>query len=203
MRERYRMSFVSFNLVPSYKSHNASDKYPTTQHFVTEMCTCVHISVTKWCIVGYLSEALWDLCNRFNGKPCYNRPWYNRTWLHHWKLIAMRLLDFHPTYLFKSKWLDLLNKTKIYNKVCVKQLTDTCLQIMVHGWFWWEKWRYIFIQQWSKIISQWYTANISKLLQHHLPKYLKNDKKYMINKNSDKLTEVTWHRFDHKREIES
>ena len=22
-------------------------------HFVTEMCTYVHISVTKWCIVGY------------------------------------------------------------------------------------------------------------------------------------------------------
>ena len=29
--------------------------------FVTEMCTFVHISVTKWCIVGYLSDALWDL----------------------------------------------------------------------------------------------------------------------------------------------
>ena len=29
--------------------------------FVPEMCTCVHISVTKWCIVGYLSDALWDL----------------------------------------------------------------------------------------------------------------------------------------------
>ena len=29
--------------------------------FVTEMCTCVHISATKWCIVRYLSDALWDL----------------------------------------------------------------------------------------------------------------------------------------------
>ena len=29
--------------------------------FVTEMCTCVHISVTKWCIVGHLSNVLWDL----------------------------------------------------------------------------------------------------------------------------------------------
>ena len=27
------------------------------------MCTCVHISVTKWCIVGYWSGALWDLWN--------------------------------------------------------------------------------------------------------------------------------------------
>ena len=46
--------------VPFHKSHNASDKYPTMHHFVTEMCTCVHISVTKWCIVGYGTGALWD-----------------------------------------------------------------------------------------------------------------------------------------------
>ena len=37
----------------SDKSHGASDKYPTTHNFVTEMCTCVHISVTKWCIAEY------------------------------------------------------------------------------------------------------------------------------------------------------
>ena len=30
-----------------YKSHNASDKYLTIYHFVTEMYTHVHISVTK------------------------------------------------------------------------------------------------------------------------------------------------------------
>ena len=30
-------------------------------HFVIEMCTRVHISVTKWCIVGYLPDAWWDL----------------------------------------------------------------------------------------------------------------------------------------------
>ena len=45
---------------PACKSHNASDKYPTIQNLVTEMCN-VHISVTKWCIVGYLPHALWDL----------------------------------------------------------------------------------------------------------------------------------------------
>ena len=33
-------------------------------HFVTEMCTYVHISFTKWYIVGYATVALWDLCNR-------------------------------------------------------------------------------------------------------------------------------------------
>ena len=30
-------------------------------HFITEICTRVHISVKRWCIVGYLSDALWDL----------------------------------------------------------------------------------------------------------------------------------------------
>ena len=46
---------------PFHKSQNASVLYPTMQHFITEMCTHVHISVTKCCIVGYLSDALWDL----------------------------------------------------------------------------------------------------------------------------------------------
>ena len=32
--------------------------------FVTEMCTHVHISVTKWCIVGYGTSAFWDFYNR-------------------------------------------------------------------------------------------------------------------------------------------
>ena len=37
-------------------SHNAT--------FLTEMCTCVHISVTKLCVVVYLSNVLWDLRDR-------------------------------------------------------------------------------------------------------------------------------------------
>ena len=44
-----------------HKFHKASVPYPTMHHFVTEMCACVHISVTKCCVVGYLSDALWDL----------------------------------------------------------------------------------------------------------------------------------------------
>ena len=44
-----------------HKSHNVPVSYPIMHHFVTEMCTSVHISVTKWCIVGYLSNALWNL----------------------------------------------------------------------------------------------------------------------------------------------
>ena len=48
----------------SYKSHNAWNKCPTMYHSVTEMCTHVHISVTKCYIMGYNTVALWDLCNR-------------------------------------------------------------------------------------------------------------------------------------------
>ena len=43
------------------KSQNAIFPYPTMHHFVTEMCACLYISVTKWCIVGHLSSVLWDL----------------------------------------------------------------------------------------------------------------------------------------------
>ena len=49
---------------PIHKSHNALDKYPTMHYLVTEMCTHVHISVTKWCIVGYATVALWHLRKR-------------------------------------------------------------------------------------------------------------------------------------------
>ena len=44
-----------------HKSHNAPVSHPMMHHFVREMCTYVHISVTKWCIVVYFSDALWDL----------------------------------------------------------------------------------------------------------------------------------------------
>ena len=45
----------------SYKSHNAPVPYFTIHHSVTEICTWLYSSVTKWCIVGYLSDAVWNL----------------------------------------------------------------------------------------------------------------------------------------------
>ena len=41
---------------PARESHNAPVPYATMHHFVTAMCTHVHIYVTKWCIEGYLSD---------------------------------------------------------------------------------------------------------------------------------------------------
>ena len=49
----------------------------TIHHFVTEMCTYVHISVTKWCIVGYLSNALWDF-------SAPNFSWTPSKWIFGW-----------------------------------------------------------------------------------------------------------------------
>ena len=44
-----------------HKYHHVLIPDPTMHHFATEMCTCVHISVTKCCIGGYMSNALWDI----------------------------------------------------------------------------------------------------------------------------------------------
>ena len=48
------------NLVTLEPSHSAWDKYPTIHHFVTEMCTHVHISVTNCCM-------LWDMVQMHSG----------------------------------------------------------------------------------------------------------------------------------------
>ena len=53
----------------SHKSHNAPITYRTIHHFVTEMCTCVHISDTKWRIVGNLFTAIWDLWDGYVWHP--------------------------------------------------------------------------------------------------------------------------------------
>ena len=51
---------------PSHKSHNASDRYPTMYHFVTEMCTrahfcykMVHCGIWDWRIVGFVQQVHW------------------------------------------------------------------------------------------------------------------------------------------------
>ena len=60
---RYSMKHSNSTYRSISQSHNVPVPYPTTHHFVTEMCTRVYISVTKRCIVGYLSDAFhtWDL----------------------------------------------------------------------------------------------------------------------------------------------
>ena len=55
-----------------HKSQNELALYLTVQHFVTEMCTHVPISVTRWCIMGYLyQKLLYDCFSKMRGQfPC-------------------------------------------------------------------------------------------------------------------------------------
>ena len=71
---QWALHWVSFSLrnwsiseIPQYTC-----PYHTMHHFVTEMWTSVHISVAKWYIVGYLSNALWDLWDK--SIPCIFYP---------------------------------------------------------------------------------------------------------------------------------
>ena len=72
----------------SHQPHGAPVPCPIMHHFVTEMCTYVHISVTKWCIVGYLSDALWDWRN---GSVCHwsclTHWWHFEMHFPEWKLF--------------------------------------------------------------------------------------------------------------------
>ena len=54
-------NITAHNRPVAKKTHIAPSRYPTMLHFGTEMCTGVHISVTKWYIVGYFADAVWDL----------------------------------------------------------------------------------------------------------------------------------------------
>ena len=70
----YVLNLLMFlRVVHWHKSHNTEILYPTMHHFITEMCTCVHISVTKWSIVGYLSNILWvvNWCKSHNTEVPY------------------------------------------------------------------------------------------------------------------------------------
>ena len=55
-----------FSYCNSIDGFHKSDKYAKMHHFVTEMCIHVHVSVTKFCIMGYGTVALWDLCHKLS-----------------------------------------------------------------------------------------------------------------------------------------
>ena len=90
----------------SHKPSSAPSKYTTMHHFATEM----YISVTKWCIVGYGTGALWDLyivlakvSYQHHLKPYYINSFppsaaYMRQWIG-WALVqimACRLFGTKP-----------------------------------------------------------------------------------------------------------
>ena len=90
-------------------------------HFVTEMCTHVRISVTKWCIVGYGTGALWDLCKEIccgcflvvninnHLKRCHHRPWSTLVQLK--GLVPDVPKNSQNFFLTIWKWSSICNKT--------------------------------------------------------------------------------------------
>ena len=90
------------------KSQNTSVPYATMHLFVTEMCTYVHISVTKWCIVGCTPNVLWDLWDGFITCPC---PWYVRL------APPIHFLPIFICYIYLQTWYllyDYICKRNIY-----------------------------------------------------------------------------------------
>ena len=77
-----------------HKSHDAPVLYSTMHHFVAEMCICVHISVTTWCIVEYLPDALWDLGHESIGTLTV-RFLQKRYYTYNNGLVPRRLLDIY------------------------------------------------------------------------------------------------------------
>ena len=89
----------------SHKSHNASDKYPTMHHFVTEMCTHV-------CTFLLQNDALWDMALVHCG-------------IWNWCIVNM----VYWSFIHGSSWLGLIKvKTDMYIYVCV----ITILFIRIH-----------------------------------------------------------------------
>ena len=88
---------------PLHRSHNARVPNAITHHFVTEMCICVHISVTKWCIVGYLPDALWDLwygsIPQFCNTPHLDKFLTQRLWIGSFTNISVYKCTTHVQFI--------------------------------------------------------------------------------------------------------
>ena len=116
-----------------HKFHNALHKYPTMQHFITEMCTHVHISITKWCIVGYGTKSLWDM----GLSHCGIWDWcIVRLWIRFIAFLALTNLALCCRY---SAWHITPLKTANYHIKRVKTRSmenrvHRCLTYMKHYW---------------------------------------------------------------------
>ena len=68
---------------------------PQCTIFVTEMCTCVHISVTKWCNVGYLMQC--EICGTDLLLYVFFKiwGWYSRECCIHISLLDISICIFH------------------------------------------------------------------------------------------------------------
>ena len=127
MLEWFTFITVPGSIDPSHKSHNASDKYPTMHHFVTEMCTHVHISVTKmvqcWiCATGLLqptglshvtSNQFKILCCQLGRKSLWPEKLilhiFSLLWIHFFKLFIARQRPTNEIRTVKFQWITTFN----------------------------------------------------------------------------------------------
>ena len=126
---------------PSHKSHNALDKHPTIHHFVTEMCTHVHISVTKRCIVYdtsvFVQHVYW-LC-RVSERLSYMKKGFNYlqsaiAMLRNGRKCKYILLCFLQWIQHKG-WQDIVNTEPFKHKiviVCANMLPWLLRSLMQH-----------------------------------------------------------------------
>ena len=94
------LSFIQKTIDPSPKYRNVSDNNLAMQHFVTQMCTHVHISVTTWCTFGYAIGVLWDMgldhCGIGNLVNCFGFIWGCN--FHCFKHSILKKRVFHARY---------------------------------------------------------------------------------------------------------
>ena len=114
-------------------SHNPSHNYPTMLHLVTELCPHVHISVSKCCIVGYGTNALWDLSEGSIDSYSilvkiskWNVMWTDK---HYYILRPFLCATLHFIYISKQSVSDVKQSLRPYNTptVCLLRL---CIKII-------------------------------------------------------------------------
>ena len=63
---------IAYRLFNGPGAQIAPIPYPIMHNFVTEKRPYLHILATKWCILGYLSNTLWDLWVSFHAVSYIN-----------------------------------------------------------------------------------------------------------------------------------
>ena len=107
---------ITYSIALFHKSHNATHN--------------VHISVTNWCIVGYLSNALWDLWDRSCNMILHaDQQLQHKKWLMQYKSIFLEFLYWEEGILI-TKWFPYLwshtTNAPLYH-------TLTCIHCVIMG----------------------------------------------------------------------
>ena len=140
--------FLAIDLI--HKSHNATAPYPTMHH-LEQKCAHAHFC-SKWCIVGYGTDALWDLWDAQTGLfthhnghgQCTDINTRHRrravlgrlpgcTWWQWWRECAPNLLHYHEHPKIINIHLDFyVAFVETLNKLLNKQLNCQWFKMHQH-----------------------------------------------------------------------